>query len=236
MSNNATLSAPPDKADRQWAWSFSRWCWPMKASTRRTMSLFDIKNQSFQVFSFGVIDVDGVVCGLVKLMKYAYVAPALSGCREDSVAEIVLRHHLRAAEGEQDSAVAYALEGFHVESRVAFQRVVQGRPVLGKGRWVEDDEVILVVGRVEKLECIVAEGRVTRVVREVERNVGVGQFDGFRAAVDGVMLSTVLSWAYFSNRERFSRWSTKNPVFCPRSQSTWKRSPFSTAVLSSHPP
>ena len=119
-------------------------------------------------------------------MKYAYVAPALSGCREDSVAEIVLRHHLRAAEGEQDSAVAYALEGFHVESRVAFQRVVQGRPVLGKGRWVEDDEVILVVGRVEKLECIVAEGRVTRVVREVERNVGVGQFDGFRAAVDGV--------------------------------------------------
>ena len=58
--------------------------------------------------------------------------------------------------------------------------------MLGEGRWVEDDEVILVVGRIEKLECVFAECFVSRIVREIERHVGVGQFDGFCAAVDGV--------------------------------------------------
>lgn len=36
--------------------------------------LFHIQHQAFEVFAFGVVDVDGVVGGLGELMEYAHAA------------------------------------------------------------------------------------------------------------------------------------------------------------------
>ena len=51
--------------------------------------------------------------------------------------------------------------------------------MLSKCWWVEDDEVVFVLDIVEEFEGIDCIGFVTRVAREVELDVFVGQFDGF---------------------------------------------------------
>ena len=55
--------------------------------------------------------------------------------------------------------------------------------MLGKGRRVEDDEVVLVVMGIEILERIVAVSLVTAVAGEVQGHIEIGQFDGLGAAV-----------------------------------------------------
>ena len=76
--------------------------------------LFNIKNQSFQVFALGMIDVDGMVGGLMKLMEYAHTSSTLSGSCEDSHAELVLRHRLRTREGEKNATMTYLLKRLKV--------------------------------------------------------------------------------------------------------------------------
>ena len=56
--------------------------------------------------------------------------------------------------------------------------------MLRESRRVEDDEIVLVVGIVKKLEGIFTKSLVTGVTREVERHVAVGQFDGLGTAVN----------------------------------------------------
>ena len=87
--------------------------------------LFYFQHQSFQIFALWVIDVDRVVCGLVKLMKYSHEAVALGGCSEYGKAELVLVDGLRAAEGEQYSAGLYLLHGLGVKARVSLECIVQ---------------------------------------------------------------------------------------------------------------
>ena len=78
-------------------------------------------------------------------MEDAHLTMGLGGSGEDGVAEMLLRHHLRAGEGEEDAARGYLLKGFRVQARVAFQSVVQGSAMLGKGGRVEDDKVVFEV-------------------------------------------------------------------------------------------
>ena len=58
--------------------------------------------------------------------------------------------------------------------------------MLSKGRWVEDDEVVFVLDVIEEFESIDSIGFVTRVAREVEFDVFVGEFDSFGRTVDRV--------------------------------------------------
>ena len=95
-------------------------------------SLFNIEYQPFQVFSLGVIDVDGVVGRLMQLVQDAYFAACHCSSCEHGVAEMILRHYLRAGEREQDAAAFYLLEGLLVEPCIAFQRVVKCAAMLGK--------------------------------------------------------------------------------------------------------
>ena len=101
-----------------------------------------VKDKSLQIFSFRVVDVNGMVGRLVQLVQDAHRAASLSSSREYSIAEVVFCYHLRAGEGEQDSAWSNLLECFCIEAGIAFQCVVQSSAMLGKGRWVEDDEVV----------------------------------------------------------------------------------------------
>ena len=45
--------------------------------------LFHLQHQALEVFALGMVDVDGVVGGLVELVEDADVATALGGCGED---------------------------------------------------------------------------------------------------------------------------------------------------------
>lgn len=89
-----------------------------------------------------MIDVDGVVGRLVQLMQDAHLALGQGSSREDGVAEMVLGNHLRTGERKEDATTLYLLKGLLVESRIPLQGIVQGTPVLGKGRRIKDDEVV----------------------------------------------------------------------------------------------
>ena len=65
--------------------------------------------------------------------------------------------------------------------------------VLSECRWVEDDEVVLLVVLIEILEGILAECLMTLVTREIERDVLIGQFDGLGTAIHGVYLLGIAS-------------------------------------------
>jgi len=47
------------------------------------LKLFHLQNETFQIFSFGVVDVDGVVGRLRQLVQYADAASGLGGSAED---------------------------------------------------------------------------------------------------------------------------------------------------------
>ena len=131
-----------------------------------------------------MVDVDRMVARLRELVQDAHAASALGRCREDGVAEVHLVDHLRAGEGEEDAARLDFLEGLGVELGVAAQGIAQGILVLGKGRRVEDNEVVLVAHTVEVLESIFGIGLVTGIAGEVELDVLVSEVDGFGRAVD----------------------------------------------------
>ena len=123
----------------------------------------------------------------MELMEDAHLAASLSSSSKDGIAEMVLGNNLRTTEGEEDAAGLNNLERLLVETRVAFQRIVEGTTVLGKGRRVEDNEVVLLtVGRFEELECILAESLMTLIAREVEGHIAVGEFNSLGTGVDRV--------------------------------------------------
>ncbi len=93
-----------------------------------------------------MIDVDGVVGGLVKLVEDAHATACLSCSGEDGSAELVLSDHLRAGEGEEDAAGGYLLKRLGIEPGIALQRIVEGTAVLGKGRRVEDNQIVCECG------------------------------------------------------------------------------------------
>ena len=119
-------------------------------------------------------------------MQYAHLSACLCGGCEDGIAELLLRDHLRAGEGEENASWSYSLQRLGVEPGVALQRVVQGGTMLGKGGRIEDDEVVGELLPVHKLEGILAESFVTGIAREVERHIASGELDGLQRAVDRV--------------------------------------------------
>ena len=131
-----------------------------------------------------MVDIHGVVGGLVELVEDTHVAAALRGGGEDGQAELLLADGLRAAEREDDAAGLYLLESNGVEPRVAFQGLRYRAPVLGKGGRVEDNKVVRLGGVFQELEGIFGKGFMARAYGgEVERDVGVGEVDGFCAGI-----------------------------------------------------
>ena len=105
-------------------------------------NLFPVEHQSLQVFAFGMVDVDGVIGRLVQLVQDAYLAACLGGSSEDGIAEMVLRDYLRTGEREQNASLSDSLESLVVQTCIALQRIVQCPAVLGKSRWVKDNQVV----------------------------------------------------------------------------------------------
>ena len=92
-----------------------------------------------------MVDVDRMVARLGELVKDAHAASALCSGGKHGVTEVLLVHHLRAGEGEEDAARTYLFEGLGIEFGVTAKGIAQGIAMLGKGRRVEDNQVVLVV-------------------------------------------------------------------------------------------
>ncbi len=137
---------------------------------------------------------------MMQLVQDAYTPTRSSCCGEDSCTELIFGHDLRAAECEEDAARRQFLECLLVKTCVALECVVERILMFGESRRVEDDEIVrtftifgfsillLAVGTcrdaVEKSEGIVLICGVTRVIRKVETDVGIGEVDGFLRRID----------------------------------------------------
>ena len=77
--------------------------------------LFYVEHQSLEVFAFRMVDVDRMVARLGELVKNAHAASALCSGGKHGVTEVLLVHHLRAGEGEEDAARTYLFEGLGIE-------------------------------------------------------------------------------------------------------------------------
>ena len=56
--------------------------------------LFNVENEAFEVFTFGMVDIDGVVNGLSELVQDTHLTPGCRRCGEDRQAEFFLRYRL----------------------------------------------------------------------------------------------------------------------------------------------
>lgn len=148
--------------------------------------LLDVEHETFEVFALGMVDVDGVVGGLVELMENADVATALGSSCEHRETELVLVDCLRTREGEDNSAWLDFLKGDGVETRVAFESIAQGILVLSKGWRVEHDEVVVATCAVEKSEGVFGISLVARIFGEVEGDVAACEFDSLGRDIDAM--------------------------------------------------
>ena len=136
-------------------------------SFKHVSGLFHLQNQSFQVFPFGMIYIDRVIGRLCQLMQDSNLSSRYGSSAEDSQSELFLCDSLRAGEGEKDTAWSQLLQCGKIQLLVTLQRIVDGTAVLGKGRRIEHNQVILSLGHLlEKLKSIICHSLVPRLDRK----------------------------------------------------------------------
>ena len=116
----------------------------------------------------------------------ANLSSSLRCSSKHSIAELILRNHLRATEGKKDAALLNTLQALYVQAGIALQRIAQSRTVLGKSRRVKNNQIILLVMFIKILEGIFADSLMACIFREIERNILIGQFYRLGTAVYGV--------------------------------------------------
>ena len=133
-----------------------------------------------------MIDIDRMVGWLMQLVQDAHLSASLGSSREHSVAEVILGNHLRTAEGEEDSTLLDALQSLDIETGISLQGIAQGCTMLGKGRRIEDNEIILLIVLIKILEGILAESLMACIAREIQGDILIGQFHGLGTAIHRV--------------------------------------------------
>ena len=131
-----------------------------------------------------MIDIDGMIGGLMQLVEDAHLTACLGSSCEDGIAEMILGNHLRTAECEEDTTLLNLLESLVIQAGIAFQSIMERPTVLGKGGRIENDEIVLIASLLEILEGILAESLMARIAGEIELYIAVGEFDGLGAAID----------------------------------------------------
>ena len=146
--------------------------------------LFNIKDQTLQIFAFWMININWMISRLMNLMQDAHLTSSLCSSGEDSLSEIVLSDYLRTTEGKQDSAWLNLFKSFDVQSGVTTQTILQCVTMLCKGRWVKNDKVILTIVIIKILKSILSDSQsMTRIIREVEFDILIRQFDSLSRTV-----------------------------------------------------
>lgn len=155
----------------------------MRAS--EILELLHVKDETFEVFAFWVVDVDGVISGLMELVKNTHVAAALGGCCEDRKTELVLIDGLTAAEGKDDASRTYLLESDGIEACVALEGVAESIFVLCEGGRVKDYEIVVAAGTLEVLEGIFTVAFMS-CFGEVKGNISISELDSACAGIDAM--------------------------------------------------
>ena len=134
-----------------------------------------------------MIDVYGVVGGLVQTVKDPHAAAGLGGGGEDGEGKGLLVNHLRAAEREDQTSRSDLGDRGGVQALVSAEGIVQSASMLGECRRVNDHQIVFVLGDVaQELDGIGAIACVSGWLETVQEHIPFYHIDGLAGAVHGI--------------------------------------------------
>lgn len=152
-----------------------------------TSSLLHVEKESLEVLAFRVVDVDGVVSGLVQTIEDTDAAAGLGGGGEHGEGKALLVNDLRAAEREDQASGSDLGDRGGVQALIGTEGVVQGTSMLGECRRIHDHQIVLVLWDVaQELDGIGAIACVSGWLETVQGHIPFHHIDGFAGAVHGI--------------------------------------------------
>lgn len=152
-----------------------------------TSSLLHVEKESLEVLAFRVVDVDGVVSGLVQTIEDTDAAAGLGGGGEHGEGKVLLVNDLRAAEREDQASGSDLGDRGGVQTLVGTEGVVQGTSMLGECRRIHDHQIVLVLWDVaQELDGIGAIACVSGWLETVQEHIPFYHIDGLAGAVHGI--------------------------------------------------
>lgn len=152
-----------------------------------TSSLLHVEKESLEVLAFRVVDVDGVVSGLVQTIEDTDAAAGLGGGGEHGEGKGLLVNDLRAAEREDQAPGSDLGDRGGVQTLIGTEGVVQGTSMLGECRRIHDHQIVLVLWDVaQELDGIGAIARVSGWLETVQEHIPFYHIDGLAGAVHGI--------------------------------------------------
>ncbi len=152
-----------------------------------TSSLLHVEKESLEVLAFRVVDVDGVVSGLVQTIEDTDAAAGLGGGGEHGEGKGLLVNDLRAAEREDQASGSDLGDRGGVQTLVGTEGVVQGTSMLGECRRIHDHQIVLVLWDVaQELDGIGAIACVSGWLETVQEHIPFYHIDGLAGAVHGI--------------------------------------------------
>ena len=152
-----------------------------------TSSLLHVEKESLEVLAFRVVDVDGVVSGLVQTIEDTDAAAGLGGGGEHGEGKGLLVNDLRAAEREDQASGSDLGDRGGVQTLIGTVGVVQGTSMLGECRRIHDHQIVLVLWDVaQELDGIGAIACVSGWLETVQEHIPFYHIDGLAGAVHGI--------------------------------------------------
>lgn len=152
-----------------------------------TSSLLHVEEESLEVLAFRVVDVDGVVSGLVQTIEDTDAAAGLGGGGEHGEGKALLVNDLRAAEREDQASGSDLGDRGGVQTLIGTEGVVQGTSMLGECRRIHDHQIVLVLWDVaQELDGIGAIACVSGWLETVQEHIPFHHIDGLAGAVHGI--------------------------------------------------
>lgn len=152
-----------------------------------TSSLLHVEKESLEVLAFRVVDVDGVVSGLVQTIEDTDAAAGLGGGGEHGEGKSLLVNDLRAAEREDQASGSDLGDRGGVQTLIGTEGVVQGTSMLGECRRIHDHQIVLVLWDVaQELDGIGAIACVSGWLETVQEHIPFYHIDGLAGAVHGI--------------------------------------------------
>lgn len=134
-----------------------------------------------------MIDVYGVVGGLVQTVKDPHAAAGLGGGGEDGEGKGLLVNHLRAAEREDQTSRSDLGDRGGVQALVSAEGIVQSASMLGECRRVNDHQIVFVFGDVaQELDGIGTIACMSGRLETVQGHIPFNHIDGFAGTVNGI--------------------------------------------------
>lgn len=152
-----------------------------------TSSLLHVEKEPLEVLAFRVVDVDGVVSGLVQTIEDTDAAAGLGGGGEHGEGKGLLVNDLRAAEREDQASGSDLGDRGGVQTLIGTEGVVQGTSMLGECRRIHDHQIVLVLWDVaQELDGIGAIACVSGWLETVQEHIPFYHIDGLAGAVHGI--------------------------------------------------